>query len=109
MTHDEVIREQAQRLARHLGVLTRWAEVQKDPRPRMFTEVDVHGVERRAMSRDEMAALVAQHRAEAAAVLKRGVSLIFAPEIASLGSSVDLARALWSMYTLGADPRGRSP
>lgn len=112
MTRDEAMREEAQRLARHLGVLTRWAEAQKDPRPRLFTEVDVDGAERRAMSHDEMAALAARHRTEVGAILKRAAMGAFAPEIAALTSRLDLARSLWSIYSLGADrsdPSKRSP
>ena len=99
-------RDDVMRLARHVGVLSRWTEAEKDPRPRMFSEVDVDGVHRRGLSRDDMAALVLEHRAALGAVLRRMGLSVFATEIEAARGHFDFARSLLSMYRVGADALG---
>lgn len=110
-------REDAILLARHAGVLTRWAEAQKDTRPRMFAEVDLDGVQRRGLSVGEMAALAARHRDAAVAILRReavGAAMgAWASEIGALGDGLSAIRSVLSAYRVGAehlgfDPRERS-
>lgn len=91
-------RDKARLMARHLGVLTRWAEAQKTPH-RMFTEVDVDGVRRTGLSLDDLRVVVERHRAALAAMARTEAIDMFADEIG-------LFRTLRDAYRVGVASTG---
>jgi hypothetical protein len=85
-------------MARHLGVLTRWAEAQKTPH-RMFAEVDVDGVRRTGLSLDDLRVMVERHRAALATMARTEALDAFADEIG-------LFRTLRDAYRVGVASTG---
>jgi hypothetical protein len=98
-------------VARHLGVLNRWERYKKAGRPGvLYTEIDIHGVPRRALTFEQLGDLAGEHRAALKRIAVTAVRAEIRAELAPYADVINAWRGAWAgvVADQGFDPLDHS-